>query len=212
MTKTNTLLAILLGSAAAVPMPAVAATAIVDTGTPTQTNGGLALIPAQTHAFQFSTSLAYNLTDVQAWIYGPSNTLNYVLYSNSAGLPGTVIRAFSYTTPGGVAAWVGPSVHFTLQPGTYWLALEPTTENNYGLAMPGGYFGGAPHPLVEAYTNSAQPTYAIYPFSGYGLRIYADAVQSGVPEPSAWAMMIAGVGILGAVRRTRRKRVTIQSA
>ncbi|MBI1196292.1 MAG: PEP-CTERM sorting domain-containing protein [Phenylobacterium sp.] len=46
--------------------------------------------------------------------------------------------------------------------------------------------------------------------NGY-LAFYSDATQGGVPEPSAWALMILGFGLAGSAFRARRKAPAFQA-
>lgn len=51
----------------------------------------------------------------------------------------------------------------------------------------------------------------INPFFGNG-RLNISQVQSAVPEPATWAMMLVGFGLTGAAMRHRRRRTSITFA
>jgi hypothetical protein len=112
----------------------------------------------------------------------------------------------------------------------------PVTDTSYVFASGDGYagFGADPHgDLVEIYGQPFISTYDldtdVSPISVTGqavggigdettggeLAFYdvGDAVFSavtGVPEPGAWVMMLLGLGGVGAVARTLRKRRVVQ--
>ena len=86
---------------------------------------------------------------------------------------------------------------------TYYLVFK-ATNLNYGIA------GSVSNPYSRgaAYANAGFSNLPVYDFT---FRTYADdsfvpPVQ-GVPEPAAWALMIAGFGLSGAALRRRRATV-----
>ena len=80
-----------------------------------------------------------------------------------------------------------------IDPGS-WVGFNPQPD------PPGDVLGGA-----FSFTERGDPD--------MGLRISIDgqaldfAMKPGVPEPSAWALMLAGFGGIGAMLRTRRRMV-----
>ena len=79
-----------------------------------------------------------------------------------------------------------------------------TTWTNFSSA--GGVFNAGVNVLQFTVTNFGQPT-----GNPSGLRVEFLSSETGVgaiPEPAAWAMLIAGFGLVGAVARRRRSLTT----
>lgn len=113
---------------------------------------------------------------------------------------------------------------FTLQPFPYGLtSVDIAFWVNYKLGSLGNTIISSP-PSNDIITSSAGHGGFIYDsalsggfYSVYGGTIddfsIMPAVNSAVPEPATWGMMIAGVGMAGAtLRRRRRSAWTVQAA
>ncbi len=111
-------------------------------------------------------------------------------------------REETWLTIGGLS-WVAGA-------GSYWLAFEPLPRSERG--FDGGARNGAPFPL-SGYAFSSE-----LPFVGawqrqdaLGLGIQVSGVRIGdpsvIPEPTAWAMLIVGFGLVGSALRRRRTAV-----
>lgn len=77
---------------------------------------------------------------------------------------------------------------------SFSFAANNLSPNTYLFEIKGSAGGGGPSPLLKALSaNGTVP----------GIGAYGVAFASTVPEPSAFAMMLAGLGMIGAVVRRR---------
>lgn len=129
-------------------------------------------------------------------IYGVNGAEpNAALYSTSVtfGTPTAFAGGFnSFTT----------AISTQLAAGSYYLGLRPTTgaQNAHPLFAGAaanqtllGAYGGSPNDYDASLTG----------FGGQAFRFDGAAVMAGVPEPTTWAMMIAGFGLIGGAMRRR---------
>lgn len=98
----------------------------------------------------------------------------------------------SLTTAGPPTAEVNFDVFGTFTPLGILAGFTPGAASaSFGLTQTGGLTPGDPQPAISGgFSFSTPPT-----------------VQNEVPEPAAWAMLIAGFGLTGAVMRRRRGAV-----
>lgn len=158
-----------------------------------------------------------NTVSSSAWVYDSATGQTYsmdaplsfapsdVAYSDSniyyVGDDGLVLGAYSFTDTGNVIT--GGAFSFTVAEG--W--------NDLGNLVEGGMDEAGWLVLSAAYraNNSGQ-------IIGDGLRITAEGSESGaflltpvpVPEPTTWAMLVVGLGLVaGAARRRRVERIVV---
>jgi len=84
------------------------------------------------------------------------------------------------------------------------------TPNNYNLAS-GNFYSTGPGAVTSIATGwlTSLGNYApIYSVSGYVSETYQDVVVFSVPEPETYAMMLAGLGLMGFVAHRRKGRNT----
>jgi PEP-CTERM motif len=86
---------------------------------------------------------------------------------------------------GGAVTWDAPEIFTFGNGGQLKVTLNPTTFNE-------GWFGTTPGKKYGAVVT------------GNFEFLQAPSLQSGVPEPATWAMMITGFGLAGAAIRRRR--------
>jgi hypothetical protein len=130
--------------------------------------------------------------------------------------PGPYGFNFNFAQPN----FIGP-VNFNLQPGQSFSWLFGTFTPTGGNAPPGQYSFFNAGAGVEIF-NNADPVNPVFDFVNIAQTCPGQtpdcaftrdviAAQGGVPEPAAWALMIAGFGLTGAAMR-RRSRVTVTYA
>lgn len=157
------------------------------------------------------------LTGIDAYIQAEEGAgFRVSIFSDvGIGFPGAQLFAAEFSEDGNVAApdWIGASgLSWTLGAGAYWVVLRGLEAVNDPAS--GLLYGYAPNPLSR---------YAVrFPPSGWqrqeavtaaGLRLFGEGGQplSGgdpwptkVPEPAAWALLVAGFVGVGATLRKRR--------
>jgi hypothetical protein len=203
---------------------AASAALIVDTGTPVLppfpsgvTIGGPAP-PGQSVAGEFTTTQAYDITGLSAFVgiflggEPISVTENFHLglatetFTTLLSLP----VSFTATTRNdGIPAtgWASTSVPSYLLPaGTYWIVASATVDDfPLGLAMP----GFAPNPLTHyafmnessnGWQNLLAPDGSSSPALGF--QVEGDPV-SAVPLPGALGLLLSGISALSVLRRRR---------
>lgn len=186
-------LSIALAATLSIAAPAQAAT-IVDTGTPT--GNYIPVNPDQSVAGRFSLASRTMLTDVQGYIGG--GVSDFTIAISKGSLPGTALYSGTFTSVkiNSFQGLVGLS--WILDAGDYWVSFASS-----------GYAGmkeGAPRPMSQTAYTDPRWGWGSYPMS-MGVRM--SGVAAAVPEPRAWAMMIVGLGMIGAATRYRRRTVAV---
>jgi len=201
-----------LAAAFALAAPAAAGEIqIVDTGDPTQTNGGYTLLndtaiqgfPAQSIAARFTVDEDLVITSIKGWVgrfsQGPS-TYHITLYADGPGpnhwVPGQQLYTIGLSDGGPGNGYIGTdSLNWAVTAGAYWVGFEVlSTDTLFGF-MP--YF--VPKPLQEAIGRPG----AYNPAPGAPGSAFQ--IAGSVPEPGAWTLMILGFGAAGVMLRTRRR-------
>jgi PEP-CTERM motif len=193
----TTLPSLALAAAGLLPLGAHAAT-IVDTGFNAAGNMWT-FYAAQGLAASFSVGSTVTIDSVEGYfrVFGAAATpVTVSLYANSPG--GTALYTGSSFIPAGQPAnWHGVSGlgNWTIGPGTYTVAF--TTSDLSGQTV---LLGNAPNRLGVEYYGGA-PNWNRFDGLDLGVRIMS---VSAVPEPGAWAMLLAGLGAVGFTARRRQ--------
>ncbi len=172
------------------------AATLVDTG-PGITGYGWTLGFGYSWAGEFTLNKAADVTDLQAFMYNYDGTMVTQVYKANKGLPGTSKALFSEGYPvtyNPSAGWAGPSnLSLSLGAGTYWVTFLST-----------GFDGRIPeypaNPLAD-YAQNLNGVWTDASYATFGVRV----LGASVPEPGIWAMMLIGLGGLGAAMRSRRR-------
>lgn len=158
--------------------------------------------------FQFNTlNPGAANTPLTLKIFGGETLSGTALYTTTFSLPGTVIDR----TP----TWVDillPDLEVT-KDSLYSFVLTATSSKAAIVLGPGyhsptgQFFGGdayADGKLLgnSGYANCTGPTNNC----DLNFRVSGNLIAAGVPEPSTWAMMIMGIGAIGAAMRLSRRR------
>ncbi len=84
----------------------------------------------------------------------------------------------------------------------FWINGVTQTYANWGAGEPNSFRGEEDALVIKFGQQSAWNDLAFNSGQGYYIEYSA---TGGVPEPSAWALMIAGFGMAGAMGRRRRR-------
>ena len=158
-------------------------------------------------ANEFKTdSVAYDLTSVVLKLAStPLGTIEVDLYSNkpAGNVPESVIGAF--TNPGSLAAGdltFTPAIPQQLLPNTsYWVVLKNSGSWNYTNGLATG--PGASQRWAEGLNQGG----IWNPTTGSPYMMTVNAAPVAVPEPSTWAMGLAGLAFTGVKVLRRRRRI-----
>lgn len=199
--------------AAAFALPSLAsAQFILDTGTPA---GGTSYVlsTAGTFAVEFSATAGQTIGTLSAYLTQgagePGDTFTYAIYS---GAPGNTFLSrynsreasiFTATGTFETNGWNSTSVSWTpTTTGDYWLALQVlSTADTHGLDLPdeASTSTGTVPAVAFAYASSVTGQYSTASGEPFGIEI------SAAPEPSTWALMLGGVGLLAFWRMRARR-------
>lgn len=111
------------------------------------------------------------------------------------GFPGPALQPFTHAT-----VWDGNSItdlnNALDSSGLGWTLLEATAINDVGQIVGNGTYGYGPNPFgpTYAYLLTPCPSCQIVPWSA-----------APVPEPETYAMMLAGLGLLGFFARRKKQ-------
>ena len=176
------------------------ATLVVDTGAPNGLGGALALDGNDWLAGQVHFSQALNINSISNYMDDLGNgggNFTIALYSDNNNKVGSKLN-FADTTYSN-AGWNGASnLNWLVSAGNYWVALEVNDFSTFVASQ------SAPNPLVHtAYTDgSHNNSYISYDGLSFGVQVDA-ATVTAVPEPESYAMLLAGLGLLGWMSRRK---------
>jgi len=196
----------ILGSALltlALAAGAANAALVVDTGTPDNSVGQLALDNNDWLAGQITFNQALQINSIKGFLddmgLGGGN-FNVALYNdNGSNHIGSLVYSGQATY--GTVGWNGLSgMNLSVNAGKYWVGFEVDDGTSNFVAAQ-----YAPNALARtAYTDgSNQNSYHHLNGLSFGVQVDATAVAA-VPEPETYAMMLAGLGLLGFMSRRRK--------
>lgn len=190
---------------------------IIDTG-PGGTSGGSSLFakgstncspqPACAGNFQFlagkiTLGSESNVQSLEAWLsLAFGGTINVHIRTDSTPpvgnhIPGHSLHTANYSAAPQTAGWkVFSNFTVTLQPGTYWVTLEPDSGTNLNGGMP----GPAASPLSD-YAFFADGNNRWVPFSafsqnpGLAFRVYGTTVTNPADEIASLQGYVSGAGL-----------------
>jgi hypothetical protein len=166
-------------------------TMLSSTASPAQTVGGFTLQPGLAGSFSFLSTSAISV-----------NGINYAAGSNL--LSGTFTDvSISGQTNASAAAYNGSTgggstIMFTSD----FVSFVPGTDYDMSISLT------SLAPLLFANPGSALRSFEAYSTGSFSSDP-APTVNGAVPEPSAWAMLIAGFGLVGFQARRRRNAMTV---
>ena len=200
MNYKTTYAAVVLALLAASASQANAAVSI-DTGTPTDFSSPLALDGTDWLAGEISFAQASQIQSINAYVndLGAGGSFTISLYSEStAKLPDALVNSWTanFTAANNSWAWTGVSnLAQNVAAGNYWVALEVQGSDSFS----GSAAQSPANPLAKyAFNDGGFQGYQAMPQS-FGLQVAA------VPEPEQLALMLAGLGLLGATLRRKEK-------
>jgi hypothetical protein len=141
--------------------------------------------------------------DINASIYN-SAPANPNIYEGSSQ-PGTAIDTASFgfqfcanaSQSSCPVEWQGATgLHWTLNPGTYWVVFEGVGSDTGWVALPGGVSSPLENSLA---ISNGQNWSELYP-GGFGVQITGTEQSSAVPTPGLTELFLTGFGLLALAR------------
>ena len=174
---------------------------VVDTGAPDSLGFPLHLDANDKYAGQVSFSQNLTINSIQTYLSAneavEGDMFTISLYESATNGVGNLINTASATYS--ADGWNGLSaLNWNVAAGSYWVGIEESTLGvvfnlPVSVANPLAHTAFTP----EGYTAS----YQLYDGLKFGLQI--DATVAAVPETDTYAMLLAGLGIMGLVARRR---------
>lgn len=152
---------------------------------------------AQTDLAQSFQQSAANISGAGIFLQSDVGTTDTVSISLWDKLPNEVgaMQLASASGPGTQGSWFD----------VFWSPVSVTPDTTYYLAFSGNSTLGISGYAGNGYTRGnvfANPGFGSFPSYDYAFRTYASV--SSVPEPESYAMLLAGLGVLGFVGKRRR--------
>jgi hypothetical protein len=169
-------------------------------------------------AMAFTPARDYTLDSIE--VIGEGGFLNNVfLMSDSTGVPGSILESFQVTFPNEMLGFVAPFelatprllsslLHPLLTAGTqFWLAMsaaDPTNSRSF-LAVSGRLRVTASEQTTGpvAFREDAG-SWLIQTDDQPAFAVRGSVVAAPIPEPETYAMMLAGLGLVGWMAKRRR--------
>ena len=204
---------------------AASAALIIDTGAPVALGSGWSLFGTgasfQFLAAKFSLVSVTTITGIEGFIGSGAGGTFHIGLADGADAPRNTVDAGGFYTKRATAgvsegAWYGISgVNWSLAAGDWWVYFA-VLPNGHAMNTEGGddtltgYMPKpAPNPLLdEAFISQSTGGWLGSDSLDIGVRIYDNTI-GGVPEPAAWALMICGFGMAGAMIRRRRVQAAL---
>jgi hypothetical protein len=145
--------------------------------------------PNYNFSFNGSTDNGYNIT-------ASGNEMAHLFYTTLA-IPAACSTSSTNVCdfqPGGVGSGASTDPFFNVQPYFYWTGTENANESNKAIAF--NWADGYQDP------EQTKPNYA-YAFAVHNGDVGSLAPTAAVPEADTWAMLIAGLGLVGVMTRRR---------
>ena len=212
-------LSVLAGSAAA------NAAIVYNNGGPNTSSGNETVAWIQAEDFSFAGNTAVNSVGVYLAGFGGignwDGNLQYSIFSDAGGTPGAALQSGSASvtpTDTGNAWCCGGNAYlfafnlastFNAAAGsTYWLGIHAGAPGNFN--RDDIYWVTTAANGTAAGRESSGGTLNNWASNGQEHAFYLDGARlsGGVPEPAAWAMMLAGFGLVGSAMRRRKTAVT----
>jgi FtsP/CotA-like multicopper oxidase with cupredoxin domain len=127
---------------------------------------------------------------------GTGDTVTISLYDNLPNVNGSLLASAS--TTGTAGAWVD----------VFWNSVSIAADTTYYLVFSGNTTLGISGDTSNGYSRGnvfANSGYQSFSDYDYTFRTYSGTV-SAVPEAETYAMMLAGLGLMGAVARRRKAK------
>lgn len=174
---------------------------VVDTGAPDSLGFPLQLDANDKYAGQVSFSQDLTINSIQTYLNAneavEGDTFTISLYQNDANSVGGLINTATatYTADG----WNGLSaLNWNVTAGTYWVGIEENADSIvFSLPV------SVANPLVHTAFSYGSNLGAYQNYDGMKFGLQIDATVAAVPENDTYAMLLAGLGIMGLVARRR---------
>jgi len=149
----------------------------------------------------------FNLTSAGSIFRATSGTFKAGIYSNISGSPGTLLAqtdVYTITAAGNVEIPVLSSV--TLDPGDYWfMGIYSSNTNNWYSTT-----GGTVKYKSLSFSSDLPSDFGTaLSYSGQDFNYYLGGTVAAIPEPETYAMLLAGLGLLGWHARRRKKKEAV---
>jgi hypothetical protein len=181
-----------------IAFPSLASAADVIDQNASTNNATMALFN-QTGLAQSFQQAASNISGAGVFLesgVGNTDTVIISLYTDLPNAGGTLLTSGSTTGTAGQWAEVFWAPYAITADTTYFLVFSGNTTLGISGDVENGYSRGS------VFANTGYNQFADY---DYTFRTYASTNVAPVPEPETYAMMLAGLGLLGLVRRRKQK-------
>ncbi len=199
------ILAMLMGSMFLIDSPPATAGVITSTfgpGDSFDAGTGWIVDASQDMAMPFTVSGGSNFTftSVELALSGSLGTLNILLMSDAAGLPGGVIESITVTDPAGITTATSTAFPTLVAGTTYWIATQYLTDGYDGgwNLNDQGFIG------PEASTLDSGASWIPFDNTLSAFRVNGDTIAA-VPEPGSLTLLGVGRVSLGGMAWRKRR-------